>query len=213
MKTYISTIGFDISQIIALIVKYGIEKGDRFVLIRPEEENDKRAENTLNEIQKFANQINSEIKVEVYRVPHKDFEESVIRLIDLIMSEEGEIIANMSGGPREILIPFVVACLINPDKIKKAVTFSDMDRMTREIVLPRIAGDLDEKTKYILSDIFRNQPTTITEIAERTKLSESTISRFISKLADMNAVSIEPKGKKKKITVSFTGNVFLKKYQ
>jgi CRISPR-associated protein Csa3 len=210
MKIYISTIGFDISQIISLIVKYGIEKGDKFVLIRPEDETDKRAENTLNEIRNFTGQINSEIKVEVFRVPHKDFEGCVMSLIDLVKSSEGEIIANMSGGPREVLVPFVVACLVNSDKVKKTVTFSDMDRMAREITLPRITCALDEKTKRILLDISKNQPTMITEIAERTNLSESTISRFISRLVDMGAVLIVQKGKVKEVTVSFTGNVFLR---
>ncbi|MDP2766725.1 MAG: CRISPR-associated CARF protein Csa3 [Candidatus Methanoperedens sp.] len=210
MKTYISTIGFDISQIISLIVKYGIEKGDRFVLIRPEEENDPRAENTLKEIQKFTNQIHHEIKIEVFRVPHKDFEGCVIKLMNLISSQEGEIIANISGGPREVLVPFVVACLVNSYKIKNTVSFSDMDRVAREISLPRITSILDEKTKRILSDISEHQPTTITEIAKRTKLSGSTISRFITRLEDMNAVLIAQKGKIKEITASFTGNVLLR---
>jgi len=210
MKTYLSTIGFDISQIISLIVKYGIEKGDRFVLIRPEEENDPRAENTLDEIQKFANQLHQEIKIEVFRVPHKDFEKCVIQMMNLISSQEGEIIANMSGGPREILVPFVVACLVNSHKIKKTISFGDIDRMAREISLPRITSLLDEKTKCILSDISKHQPTTITGIAKRTKLSESTISRFISRLVEMNAVLIAQKGKIKEITVSFTGNVLLR---
>ena len=40
MKTYISLSGFDSSQIVSLIVKYGIEGGDYIVLIRPEEEKD-----------------------------------------------------------------------------------------------------------------------------------------------------------------------------
>jgi len=131
-------------------------------------------------------------------------------LIDLIGSSDGEVIANMSGGPREILVPFVVACLIRADRVKKTVTFSDMDRVAREIMLPRITDVLDERTKHILSDIYENQPTTITEIAERTYLSESTISRFISRLANMDAVHIAQKGKIKEITVSFTGKVFLK---
>jgi CRISPR-associated protein Csa3 len=210
MKTYISTIGFDISQIISLIVKYGIEKGDRLILIRPEEENDQRAENTLNEIQKFTNQINRDIKVEIFRVPHKDFEKCVIRLTDLINTSEGEIIANMSGGPRELLVPFVVACLVKSEKVKRTVSYSDIDRAAREIMLPRITGELDEKTKAILEDISKNQPATITDIAKRKKLSESTISRFISRLSDMDAVIIEQKGKIKEIRLSFTGELLFK---
>ena len=210
MKTYISTIGFDISQIISLIVKYGIEKGDRLVLIRPDVETDQRAENTLNDIQKFTNQINHDIRIEIVRVHHKDFENCVIRLVDLINSSEGEIIANMSGGPRELLVPFVVACLVRSEKVKRTVSYSDMDRVAREIKLPEITNALDEKTKAILSDISKNQPTTITDIARRIQMSESTISRFISRLADMDAVLVEQKGKIKEINLSFTGKLLLK---
>jgi CRISPR-associated protein Csa3 len=210
MKTYISTIGFDISQIISLIVKYGIEKGDRLVLIRPQEENDQRAQNSLNEIQGFTNQINHDIRIEIVRVQHDDFEKCVIRLTELIDSSEGEIIANMSGGPRELLVPFVVGCLVKSVKIKKTVIYSDMDRVPREIILPNITSVLDEKIKNILLDINQNQPTTITGIAERTELSESTISRFIHKLDEIGAVSIIQKGKIKEIKLSLTGNVLLK---
>jgi predicted transcriptional regulator len=85
-----------------------------------------------------------------------------------------------------------------------------MDRMAREISLPQITCLMDEKTKFLLSDISKHQPTTITEIAKRTDFSESTISRFIARLIDMNAVKIAQKGKIKEITVSFTGNVLLR---
>jgi len=209
MKTYISTIGFDISQIISVIVKFGIEQGDRFVLIRPEEETDQRAQNTFNEIQNFAKQISNDFKVEVFRVPHKDFEGSVLKLMELIRSSEGEIIANISGGPREILVPFVVSCLLNSDKVKKTVNFSDIDRVAREVSFPKIYNIMEEKIQSILLDISKNEPTNITDIAQRNDLSESTISRFISRLASIGAVHVSQKGKIKEIRLSFTGRVLL----
>ena len=46
MKTYISLSGFDTSQILSLIVKYGIEGNDRMVLIRPIDER-RHVENML----------------------------------------------------------------------------------------------------------------------------------------------------------------------
>ncbi len=116
-------------------------------------ETNQRAGNTLNEIQKFTNQINRDIKVEIFRVPHKDFEKCVIRMTDLINSFEGEIITNMSGGPRELFVPFVVACLLKSEKIKRTISYSDIDRIARDIMLPRITGEIDKKTKAILEDI------------------------------------------------------------
>ncbi|HOT07736.1 MAG TPA: hypothetical protein PLI05_07820 [Methanotrichaceae archaeon] len=50
MKTYISLSGFDTSQIVSLIVKYGIEGGDRLTLIRPENETDQSGESTVQAV-------------------------------------------------------------------------------------------------------------------------------------------------------------------
>jgi len=47
MKTYHSLSGFDSSQIVSLIVKYGVEGKDTIILIRPEEELDTRGELTV----------------------------------------------------------------------------------------------------------------------------------------------------------------------
>ena len=59
MKTYISLSGFDSSQIVSLIVKYGIEGGDRIILIRPKEEKDSRGEQTVQAIRDLSKQIDS----------------------------------------------------------------------------------------------------------------------------------------------------------
>ena len=50
MKTYISLSGFDTSQILSLMVKYGIEGDDRIILIRPEKETDGRGETTVQAV-------------------------------------------------------------------------------------------------------------------------------------------------------------------
>ena len=156
MKTYISLSGFDTSQILSLIVKYGIEGNDRMVLIRPKDERDKRGETTTQAVRDLSRQIDSTIKVEIYRVDHQDFEAMVLSLIDLIKSTEGEIIVNISGGPREIFLAFAIACLSQSQKIYKTTNYSDIDRTMTEVALPRIARRLDEKSNTILNDVHEN---------------------------------------------------------
>ena len=128
MKTYLTLSGFDASQIVSLIVKFGIESGDRIILIRPAEEKDNRGEATIQAIRDLSRQIDSSIDVDINRVNHRNFEEMVISLIDLIKRSEGEIVVNLSGGPREIFLAFTLACLTQPDKIRKATNYSDIDR-------------------------------------------------------------------------------------
>ena len=49
VKTYISPLGFETTHIISLIVKHGIEKHDRIILLRPEG-SDNRAERAIEDI-------------------------------------------------------------------------------------------------------------------------------------------------------------------
>ncbi|KQC11972.1 MAG: hypothetical protein APR56_07205, partial [Methanosaeta sp. SDB] len=195
MKTYISSTGFDTSQILSLMVKYGVEGDDRIILIRPEKETDTRGETTIQAVRDLSRQIDSSIKVEIHRVDHQNFESMLLSLIDLIKKTEGEIIANISGGPREIFLAFTIACLSQSQRIIKTTNYSDVDRVMREIDLPKIVRSLDEKSKAVLGDVRDNQPTTITEISARLNLSESTISRQVGRLVDLDALKVIPEGK------------------
>ena len=209
MKTYISLSGFDSSQIVSLIVKYGIEGGDCIILIRPEEEKDPRGEQTVQAIRDLSRQIDSSIDLSIYRVNHRDFEGMVVSLKGLIENAEGRIIANLSGGPREIFLAFTIACLSRSNKIFKTTSYSDIDRCLSEIVLPNISAVLEEKQTQILSDILDNQPTNIGEIAKRLSVSESTISRQVARLADIKSLHIVPKGKTKEISITLTGKLLI----
>jgi CRISPR-associated protein Csa3 len=209
MKTYISLSGFDTSQIISLMVKYGIEGGDRLILIRPEEEKDSRGESTVRAIKDLSRQIDSSIEVDIHRVNHRDFEGMVVFLIDLLKKAHGQVVVNLSGCPREIFLAFVVACLAQSQKIFKTTNFSDIDRTMNEVVLPNITHILDERLKRVLKDVSENQPTTITEIAQRLKISESTVSRQIGELAELKALDLTPKGKTKEVRITLTGMILL----
>ena len=209
MKTYISLSGFDSSQIVSLIVKYGIEGGDTIVLIRPIEEKDPRGEQTVQAIRDLSRQIDSSIDLKIYRVNHQDFEGMVSSLKDLIEKAEGEIIVNLSGGPREIFLPFTIASIACSNKISRATNYSDIDRRLNEFVLPNISAEIEEKQKQILLDIMNNQPTNIGDIAQRLSISESTISRQVGRLVDLRALCIVPKGKTKEISITLTGRMLI----
>jgi CRISPR-associated protein Csa3 len=209
MKTYITPSGFDSSQIISLIVKYGIEGGDRIILIRPEEEKDSRGELTVQAIRDLSRQIDSSINLLIHRVNHRDFEGMVVSLKDLLDNSDGQIIANLSGGPREILLAFTIACLSKTNKIFKTTSYSDIERSLSEIVLPNITFMLEDKQKQILRDVFENQPTTISDIAKRLSISESTISRQVARLVGLRALDLVQKGKTKAVSITLTGKILL----
>jgi CRISPR-associated protein Csa3 len=209
MKTYISLSGFDSSQIVSLIVKYGIEGKDRIILIRPEVELDTRGEQTVQAIRDLSRQIDSSIDLQIHRVNHRDFEGMVISLKALLEKAEGRIIANLSGGPREIFLAFTIACLSQSEKIFKTTNYIDIERSLQEITLPNITATLEEGQKRILRDVFENQPTNITYIAKRLSISESTISRQVARLEKLGALHALARGKTKEVSITLTGKILL----
>ena len=209
MKTYISLSGFDSSQIVSLIVKYGVEGKDCIILIRPEVELDTRGELTVQAIRDLSRQIDSSIDLQIHRVNHQDFEGMVVSLKALLEKAEGQVIANLSGGPREIFLAFAIACLSSSGKIFKTTNYSDIDRSLHEVALPNITAVLEDRQKRILEDVNMNQPTTITDIAKRLNVSESTVSRQVARLADLGALHLLQKGKTKEVRITLTGKILL----
>ncbi|MCX6672936.1 MAG: CRISPR-associated CARF protein Csa3 [Methanothrix sp.] len=209
MKTYISLSGFDSSQIVSLIVKYGVEGKDTIILIRPEVEPDTRGELTVQAIRDLSRQIDSSIDLQIHRVNHRDFEGMVVSLRALLEKAEGQVIANLSGGPREIFLAFTIACLSQSGKIFKTTNYSDIERSLQEVALPNITAVLEDRQKRILKDVSMNQPTTITDIAKRLSVSESTVSRQVARLGELGALDTMPRGKTKEVRITLTGKILL----
>ncbi|MEA1908782.1 MAG: CRISPR-associated CARF protein Csa3, partial [Euryarchaeota archaeon] len=213
MKTYISPLGFETTHVISLIVKHGIGKGDRIILLQPVA-SDPRADHAIDDIKDLTGKVDRTITVDVVPIDHHDFSAMMLRLMDLISSAapsppassilpapaRGKVIVNLSGGPREILIALTAASIALSELVYKTTNFSDIDRELREIELPHIVRTPDAKVRQILGDILKNGPTTLTAITSRLGISESTISRSCAKLADMQAVEITPDGRNKQIT-------------
>lgn len=193
----------------ALIVKYGVEGKDIIVLIRPEVEPDTRGELTMQAIRDLSRQIDSSIDLQIHRVDHRDFEGMVISLKALLEKAEGQVIANLSGGPREIFLAFTIACLSSSGKISKTTNYSDIERSLREVALPNITAVLEDRQKRILRDVSDSQPTTITDIARRLIVSESTVSRQVARLEKLGALDAMPRGKTKEIRITLTGKILL----
>jgi len=235
MKTYISPLGFETTHVISLIVAHGIKKGDRIIILRPIA-SDPRADRAVDDIKDLTGKVDRTITVDVVLIDHRDFSAMMLSLLDLIASAaqpdapptaqpaapsppvspvsptpaRGKVIVNLSGGPREILIALTAASIALSELVYKTTNFSDIDRELREIELPHIVRTPDVKVRQILGDILENGPTTLTAIASRLGISESTISRSCAKLADMQAVEITPDGRNKQITLTLSGKVLLK---
>lgn len=216
MKTYLSPLGFDTSHIISLIARCGIERGDRICLIRPKYGEDTRAERAIDDLRVMSQKISGDIKVDVLKIDDCSIEGMILTLMDEICAStppilpEGDLIVNLSGGPREVLVALTTATLILSSRIHQCAIFSDITREIETYTPPRLPLMPDERTLQILTDVAMHNPTSISEIAERIHVSESTASRVCAKLASEDMIQIQQEKRSKIVTLQFSGKVMLK---
>ena len=215
MRTYLSPLGFDTSHVLSLIVRCGIERGDRICLIRPEFGEDARADRAIETVREMSQKISGDISVDVLRIDNRNVEAMILALLDEIHTStppfrpDGNLIVNLSGGPREILVALTTAALILAPRIHQCAIFSDVERETAIYKLPRLPFSIDERALQILTDIASHNPTSISEIAGRVQVSESTASRVCAKLASEDLVHIRQERRSRIVTLQFGGKIML----
>ncbi|QSZ68144.1 CRISPR locus-related DNA-binding protein [Methanofollis aquaemaris] len=216
MKTYLSPLGFDTSHIVSLIVTCGIERGDRICLIRPGYGEDARAERAIDDVRAMSQKISGDIRVDVLKIASRSIEDMTLMIMDEICAStppvlpEGNLIVNLSGGPREVLVALNTATLVLSSHIHQCAIFSDITREIETYMPPRLPLSFDERTLQILADIAMHNPTSISEIAERVQVSESTASRVCAKLASEEMIQIQQEKRSKIVTLQFSGKIMLK---
>ncbi|MDR9817284.1 MAG: CRISPR-associated CARF protein Csa3 [Candidatus Methanoculleus thermohydrogenotrophicum] len=216
MKTYLSPLGFDTSHILSLIVRCGIEQGDRICLIRPEFGEDARAKRAIENVRVMSQKISSDISVDVLLVDNRSIEFMILALLDEIRRStpphlpDGILTVNLSGGPREVLVALTTATLVLAPRIHQCAIFSDISREIEVYKPPRLPLSIDERGLRILADIAEHGPASISEIARRTGVSESTTSRACAKLASGGLVQMEQESRRKIVKLQFSGEVMLR---
>lgn len=216
MRTYLSPLGFDTTHIISLIVRSRIERGDRICLIRPEFGEDPRADRAIETVKEMSQQISNDIHVDVLRINNRNIESMILALLDEIRTStppalpDSNLIVNLSGGPREVLVALTTATLILAPHIHQCAIFSDIEREIEIYKPPRLPLSTDERGLQILADIATHGPTSISEIARRVQISESTGSRVCAKLAAEELIHVQQEKRSKAVTLQFSGKIMLK---
>lgn len=216
MRIYLSPLGFDPSPIISLVVRSGIERGDRICLIRPETGEDLRADRAIETIRETTQRFSDGINIDVLRVNNRSIESMTLTFLDEICAStppylpDSSLTVNLSGGPREVLVALTIATLILAPRIHQCATFSDIERDIEIYELPRLPFSITERKFQVLSDIATHGPSSISEISSRINVSESTGSRVCAKLASRELVKIRQEDRSKIVTLQFGGKIMLK---
>jgi len=211
MTIYVSPVGYDSTRVTRPILSEGIDDGDRIILLRPdghEHDNDARASEAIEDIERMVNQVQPEVAVTTRTIPPDDFQAAVLECSALIADGSDDLVINFGGGPREIYLAMAIATLAHPDAVDKSLQFSDLDGSVKEIPIPRISGALPESAVETLKIIVQHESGVgIPDLTDELDRAKSTVSRHIRQLEDMDAVTSEMHGKTKYVMPTFSGEL------
>lgn len=215
MRTYISPIGYNPTSVTRVLLSRGLETDDVAVLLRPATETDNnRAEEAITDVKRMLREIEPEISTTVEYIPHDDFPTAVLACSDVIQAANGTIIANLSGGARDIFLPFTVAVLTHAPLIDSALAFSDIDGKVREWDLPVLTAKVPNSARDTLTLIAETEDgVSIPDLTGQTQHAKSTVTRHVNQLANGGVVTTWQEGKTKYVQISFAGHLLLRAHQ
>lgn len=209
MRTFVSAIGYNSTSVTRPLLSYGVDSGDTVVLVRPQEDSDdNRAEEAIADVERLLAEIEPDLDLVVERVRHDEFERATLACSDVVSAAEGEVVVNLGGGARDILIPFVVAAITHAAEIDVALFFSDVDGSVQEWTLPRLTESVPRSAVDTLSTVVdASGPISVPEITDRLDVSKSTVGRHLQELESAGAVRGWSEGKTKYVEVTLAGRL------
>lgn len=210
MRTYIGPIGFNPTSITRPILSHGLDDGDAVALVRPlEEGDDRRAEETMTDVERTLGALEPDIALTTERVPHDDFEAATLACHDLIRNADGDRVLVLGGGAREVLVPLTIAGLAAIDCIELVLGYSDVDHAVRELDLPVLTGSVPAAALDTLELIVQNGPLTLPELTALTDRAKSTVTRHVNALDDADVVRTWRDGSTKVAEATLGGRLLL----
>jgi len=208
MKTLVSSLGFDADQVFKALLEYDVERSDRIVLFRPEDE-DPRGKSAIREIEGMVDRMYGNIRVEVEYADPRDFERAVESVMSRIEEARGDVIVNLGGGDRGLLVAMTVATVFSDAEVEVVSGFSDAFLESFEIPLPRFESQLDERDLTVLAILSESGELSCSELADVAGLSPSTVSRRLSSLEEKGYVVRRSEGREKPVELTFKGRLAL----
>lgn len=209
MRTYLTPIGFDTRRVTRPVVHNGIGENDVVVLLRPEDKSDtERAERAIADSRQLLQEIEPEVGVVVERVPTGELNQAILTCRALVDAAEGQCTVTLGGGPRDLLLPLFVAILARVGGVDQVLFYSDLDQSVREWTLPNLTACPPDRTAPTVETLrVADGPLSLSEVAEASDQSKSTVVRHVKDLAASGVVSSHHEGQTKYATLTTTGKL------
>jgi CRISPR-associated protein Csa3 len=186
----VMTLGFDEKFALRAILRRGLRAGDRVIFVVPEDE-DPRAEKAFSTIQQIVFRSISEVFVERFRIPVKDFPKAVslTRKLALSLLRSGEkVILNLSGGQRITILEVLAGFLsCGAADVEVEVESEDSSTLATFPLIMMTNIELDYEDVNILK-ILTQASRRFNEIQLAAGMSKSSTWRRLKKLIDLGLV-------------------------
>jgi len=214
-KTFVSTFGFTESLVLAPIVKIGLNKNDKIIVLLPADlGEEERASNALKKLEEMLRVISGGAFVlETQKVPVSDFVKAVniIRRLLEREAEKNKVYVNISGGMRALVIEAYSATLL-ARSIKPNIHFTELELegSTGSLkILPIIFPQQFSQTKRrILQELKKHKASLKTvDLSRNLQLSLSTLSRNLREMEADGLVKLRREGRRMLIEITEEGKV------
>ncbi len=208
MRTYLSPVGFDSRRVTRPTLNYGVDQGDRVVLIRPDAEPDDRAAEAINDVRNLLEEVEPDVGFSTVEMAHQSLEAAVLESIDLLRAADGERIVCLGGGARDVLLPMTIAALTAQPLVDTVLFFSDLSGEVREWHLPALGPSVPSNTEATFEAIGDAEDwTALSTVAEQVDAAKSTVTRHVNSLESANLVESRTESRHKQVRLSFAGKL------
>ncbi|MEM3388960.1 MAG: CRISPR-associated CARF protein Csa3 [Thermoproteota archaeon] len=210
MKTFVATIGWTEWPIASAIVKHGLSKGDKIILLSPEKR-DERSRAAVSEVKHFVSKFVPFVEVSEVSVPIHSPSEA-IPLIAKLFSEEGkgrDLIVNLSGGMKILVLETLLALmLISIENL--VLELQTEDKVDVQLpILWRPVEDLSPPARKALKILWEHGPVSLSKLADSLRISVATAHRLLKSLEKNSIVSSKKVGKERIMELTPKGRILL----
>ncbi|WP_193322794.1 CRISPR-associated CARF protein Csa3 [Pyrobaculum calidifontis] len=199
MRLLVFTLGFEEKFAIRAFTRRGLDVGDRILLVaaRPAADRVVRAYNTLREfVQRY---YGGGVEIELVEVNVRDFPGAVCEIRRRVLEKAGgDVVVNLSGGPRALVLATYAAVQLLPDDVAKRVRVEvEFEDGTYLVEVPlcavyaqKLAERLGEEKLAVLEKLAQRGVATAEELAREVNLDSSTVRRHIRRLEELGLVQV-----------------------
>ncbi len=208
MKTIITPLGFETTQLVSFIAKDGIGSGDKVIILRPKESPEEtRGENAYSETKELLTKISKDIEIDKIVLDTKDFNDMILKISNVINNTGGEVVVNLSGGARSLLVALTTVTIFHHDKITRIYNHDIVENSMKEIDIPYVSFELTKNERQLIEAVTQDGPSTYNELVDILGFSKSTVSRLSNILQEKKLLEIHEKGKQMEVELSLTGKL------